>query len=542
MQSSSGKKRSAHPHRLYKPLLVLAWIGLLLCGCAQPQVTPTQTPNPTSTPRPTATPPPPTATAVLFQPRFEPGECRFRRPPVRQIECGDLFVQEDRTQEDSPIIQLHVAILKSTSENPQPDPLIYLSGGPGSFALEWLYWNAEGYHDILQQRDVIVFDQRGIGYSQPSLDCSEVSDSFLETLSQNPSDLAWVDSKVGANLACEARLVREGIDLAAYNSASSAADVNDLRLALGYEKVNLLGLSYGTRLALTVMRDYPEIVRSVVLDSPVPLQLDILAAQGPNFEAALDLVFERCAADEQCQAAFPDLQSDFDALVDRLDAEPVTVRVTHLFTNRQSEMLVNGNVFISGVIDALYDPDTISQLPMVIHHLYHDLPGSDFLLADFMQVYLLRYDYSSEGARYSTLCSEETPFTSLEAALLPSAELPPRLQAYLEQDLTTDFRTCHGWLVEEPPLIENQAVHSDIPTLVLTGEFDPVTPYAWGELVSQGLSSAIHVQVPGMSHGVFSDSRCVRQVTADFLDQPTTEPDLSCVSALELYPLDFITR
>lgn len=255
---------------------------------------------------------------------------------MRNIECGDLWVKETRQVEDSPWIRLHVAILRSGAEEPAPDPLIYLSGGPGSFALEWLYYDAGTYHDILEKRDVIVFDQRGNGYSEPSLDCPEVSEAFQQTLKQDLGDGAWVQSKIAANLACHERLIREGIDLTAYNSAASAADVNDLRVALGYEQINLLGLSYGTRLALTVMRDFPEIVRSSVLDSPVPIQMDLLTAQGPHFNAALEYLFERCAMMEDCQKAFPELQGDLDTLIQRLDDEPVVVRVTHLLTYQQS--------------------------------------------------------------------------------------------------------------------------------------------------------------------------------------------------------------
>lgn len=543
--------------RFHLLLFALILAALSLCSCSQATPTPAEqggiiTPSVTSMVAeedettqmgsPTvesATIPSPTTAAL---PRFEPAECRFRPPALETVVCGDLLVPENRSVSNSATIRLHVAVLKSNGEQPEPDPLIYLSGGPGSVALEWLYWDAVQYGYILKHRDVIFFDQRGIGYSEPSLDCPEVSEAFHDTLDQNMSTEEWIQSKVGALLACHERLIDEGIDLSAYNSATIAADVNDLRLALGYDKVNLFGLSYGTRLALTIMREFPEAVRSVVLDSPVPLQMDIFSTQGQSARDALNLVFERCAAEEACNAAFPGLRSAFYGLLERLEVDPITVHVSHLFTRQLSEMTVNGNVFLAGVIDALYDPDTILELPKIIYNTYHQLPGHNYQLAQFMQIYLIRPEYSSEGMRYSVLCSEEAAFTSFSTAMARGDGLEPRLRDYLEQDLQTDFSTCDAWGVESVDPIENVAVKSEIPTLVMTGEFDPVTPPAWGEAVIETLPNATHVVFPNLSHGVFFDRSCPGEIVAAFLDDPYADPDLHCVEESLLYPSVFVTR
>jgi pimeloyl-ACP methyl ester carboxylesterase len=444
--------------------------------------------------------------------------------------------------ETSPIIRLHVAILRSDSETAEPDPLIYLSGGPGSFALDWLYWDVDLYQYILSKRDVVVFDQRGIGYSEPSMDCPEVSEEFHETLDENLSADELVQGKVRANLACHERLLNEGIDLSVYNSAASAADVNDLRLALGYEVINLFGLSYGTRLALTIMRDYPDIVRSAILDSPVPLQMNLYEGQGPLAQQSLDMVFDHCAADEACNGAFPDLADALDGLLERLASDPIKLNVPHLLTGQLSEMLVNDQVFIAGVFEALYDPDSIVLLPKVIYKTFYELPGHYYQLAQFMQVHLLMHEYSSEGMRYSVLCSEEAPFNTLEDALAANTGLKPGLGDFLDQDTEIDLLTCDSWAADAAPLVENDAVYSDIPSLVMTGGFDPVTPPSWGDIVLDTMGQATHVVFPHWSHGVFFDRRCPGEVTASFLDDPYGEPDLRCVESLRLYPLEFVTR
>ena len=479
---------------------------------------------------------------ALDLPRFEPGDCRFRHPAWPNIVCGDLLVPENRAVEGSPVIRLHVALLKSSAEAPEPDPLIYLSGGPGSFALEWLQWEIGEYQEILERRDVIFFDQRGIDYSEPSLDCPEVSQAQERILADGAPIGEWLPIRVEAHLACLNRLREQGIDLSTYNSSASAADVNDLRQALGYEQVNLLGLSYGTRLALTVMRDYPEAVRSVILDSPVPLQINLLASQGPSAQAALDLVFEGCAADTACAAAYPDLPGALGAVLDRLDQEPLELYVSHLITRQMSQVLVNGDQFMAGLFFSLYDPDEIYHLPQLIYESYQESPRYRNLLAALMQVPLIQAEYSSEGNRYSVLCREEIPFLSQEQALASYADMQPRLRAFLEQDARVEFAICDGAGISLAPSLENEAVVSEIPTLVLTGEFDPVTPPALGDLVVETLANGVNVSFPFSSHGVFSERGCARQVAAAFLDDPAEELDLSCIDALRRQPPVFETR
>ena len=165
----------------------------------------------------------------------------------QNIDCGYLFVPETRDDSSSPSIQLAYAVLYAPTESPQPDPVIYLAGGPGGSAVKEL----DGWLDApyLQDRDLVLLDQRGTGYSLPTLNCPEMEQAVQD-----------------ATQACRDRLVEEGVDLQAYSSVENAADVADLRVALGYDEWNLYGISYGTRLALTVMRDHPEGVRSVVLE------------------------------------------------------------------------------------------------------------------------------------------------------------------------------------------------------------------------------------------------------------------------------------
>jgi pimeloyl-ACP methyl ester carboxylesterase len=233
-----------------------------------------------------------------YTPNFTSSSCDFIVPGGRDVTCGYLTVPEDRTQPDGAAVRLHVAVFLSESGNPAPDPVVYLEGGPGGEPLETLIFTFEDYFaPYLTERDVIIFDQRGTGLSEPSLACPELVEASLEYLDDVLSDEEEADVYLGAMTDCRERLLADGVNLAAYNSRENAADLNDLRIALGYDEWNLYGISYGTKLALTTMRDFPEGIRSVVLDSAYPLQTSLIIDVPANMDRAFDTLFAGCAAD-----------------------------------------------------------------------------------------------------------------------------------------------------------------------------------------------------------------------------------------------------
>ncbi|MCA9925859.1 MAG: alpha/beta fold hydrolase, partial [Anaerolineales bacterium] len=249
---------------------------------AAPTATETAVPAPTDTPEPTNTPEP------AYEPVFETAACQFDEPEGHDVTCGYLIVPEDRSQPNK-TIRLHVAIFASESDNPAPDPVVYLEGGPGGDALEAMPFTFDdNFAPLLADRDVIIFDQRGTGYSEPSLACPESIEADLDIIDEVVPLEEEIDISLDAAAACYNRLVDEGVNLAAYNSLENAADVNDLRIALGYDEWNLYGISYGTKLAMTTMRDHPEGIRSVILDSPYPLSVSLTEDFPANAARAFD--------------------------------------------------------------------------------------------------------------------------------------------------------------------------------------------------------------------------------------------------------------
>ncbi len=468
-----------------------------------------------------------------YQPHFEPAECQFEIPAGQTVECGYLTVPEDRSHPEGPTIRLHVAIFRTDSDNPAPDPVIYLAGGPGEQALEAMpFLFNQRFASFLANRDFIVFDQRGTGYSEPALDCPELTNLTYETLDQDLSPEESLALAYEAICSCHDRLVSEGANLAAYNSAGSAADLNDLRLALGYEEWNLLGISYGTRLALTAMRDYPQGIRCVILDSTYPLQVSLYAEAPANFDRALTVFFDGCAADPACCEAYPDLEAVFYELVDQLNASPVTFPVTQPLSGETYDVLMNGDGLIGVLFQSLYSTDLIPLLPKTIFEVRD---GNYDILAMVFGSFLTNIEFVSMGMGFSVQCGEEIHF-STPGEFAAAAEAYPKIRSLFDSTLNLGeavFTVCEIWGAKEAAPIENQPVASDIPTLVLAGEYDPVTPPSWGEMVAQGLNSSFYFEFPGVAHGAsVTGGECPLSIALAFLDDPTTEPNGSCLTEM----------
>ena len=280
--------------------------------------------------------------AMKKSPHFELVQLsKYPIPEGLNAECGYLTVPESRSASSGSFpgnrtLRIYVTIVKSLNENPPLDPIVFLYGGPGGNSGGILkgFEEPEVQNLLLTQSDFIVFDHRGTGFSEPALFAPKVdaiwSEAFLKDFDADERAGRFVE----AMLQARDRYVGEGINLAAINTPEIAADFNDLRLALGYKKLNLWGISYGTRLALAAMRDYPEGIRSVILDSTVPIQVSQYIEAIPNALHAFNLLFDSVAADPQANAAYPDLKAVFYDVFERLNKMPVLIPAKHPMTNQ----------------------------------------------------------------------------------------------------------------------------------------------------------------------------------------------------------------
>ncbi|UCH52014.1 MAG: alpha/beta fold hydrolase [Chloroflexota bacterium] len=466
-------------------------------------------------------------------PEIEWSPCQFEIPEGQTVKCGYLIVPEDRSQPDGTSIRLHFAIFKSKSNSPAPDPIVYLQGGPGSSALKQMPQIMKSiFSPFLESRDVIVLDQRGTGYSEPALHCTEVTDYMYASLDKVPSSEEDSRYSLEARLQCRERLVSDGINLAAYNSAESAADLNDLRIALGYEQWNLYGISYGSRLALTAMRDYPEGIRSVVLDATFPLQNNVYIDQPANMDRAFDVFFQSCAADSNCNGVYPNLEKVFWELVDQTNKSPIAFSVKHPQTGKTYDVLMYGDNLIHLIFISMYSTGNIRFLPGIIYQIrdgkYENLPI-------LMGAYLNTFERISYGMHYSVRCNEEVSFTTPEE-LSKAINSYPKFKGSIGSYTTPDYNICvlcQKWNAGEADPIENEPVYSDIPALVLAGEYDPIFSPSSSRLAAETLTNSYYYEFPGVSHGASaSGAECPLNIVLDFLNDPTLEPDASCVKEM----------
>ena len=524
-----------------KPWLVILIISLAILVCSLPALIASPSPtSPTSTyspiqQAPSSLPPEPALTAttmapappsrlptVAYQPAFEPAPCAFPVPRGYSPECGYLIVPENRARSDTRQIRLHVAIFRSRAGTPNPDPVLKISGGPGSSGLNTAgYLLSTGMDAVLDQHDFVVFDQRGTGYSQPRLDCPERIAIAPTLLGGRLSAEESAQAIIEAFRHCRDRLLTEGVDLSAYNSAASAADINDLRMVLGYGKLNLYAISYGTRLALTLMRDYPDAVRSAVLDSAYPLQVNLYTSLAPNAERAFNVFFDRCAADPSCNASYPDLRVVFYGLVDSLNAHPLSVSLS-TDSGRQTVWL-DGGLLIDVLFGGLYNPSVSATMPKMIYEIRN---GDYGILRQRLALY---FETSTAlGMQMAVQCAEEFPFSDPQEAYVAAQDVQPQIEAFFPQSVQPLFAVCKEWAVTPPDPRENLPVSSDVPTLVLAGEGDPITPPEWGRKVAGDLSHAYFHEFPGNAHWVGRSSSCAMQMALAFWENPAADPGSIC--------------
>ncbi len=467
--------------------------------------------------------------------RYEPGDCQFDLPigaiEGSDIECGFLIVPERHLNPDGPTIKLAVAIINSTSANPLPDPFVMAQGGPGGSTIQFAQLMINS--PLRTNRDIILFDQRGTLNSEPNLLCPEQIALVEEIIEEDISTEEGYQLSQEAMIACHDRLVAEGVNLAAYNSLENAADVEALRVALGYDQINFYGISYGTLLALHVMRDYPQGLRTVILDAVVPPQRNFVTEVPQTQDRAFTQLFESCANDPDCQGDYPNLEERFFNLVAELNETPARVPMTDPETGNTYNAVVNGDAVVDLTFQFLYQTDFIPILPKMIAEMEDgnfSIPGNILPVVIFDRTFSL-------GMYQSVICAEDADFRPSDVR---TEGVRPELIANSDLETQVFLDTCQAWNVPDLGPAVDQPVNSNIPTLLFSGNFDPITPPRFGEEVARGLSNGYHFVFPTNGHGaVVPGSQCSNQLVQNFLANPTTPPNGDCVENLPVSP-DFI--
>ena len=461
-------------------------------------------------------------------PRFERGACPFDVWAGTDVECGFVVVPEDHNDPEGFTIRLATAIVRDRSPGHQSDPVVLLAGGPGGHVVENTLAAAAVYEPLLANRDFVVFDQRGAGLSEPALECPEWEEEALDLLGE-PDPNTSLQKEYDAIMSCRDRLVGEGYNLSLYNTTQNAADVEAIRIALGYNEINLYGGSYGSLLAQAVMRDYPERIRSVVMSSVCPLEESFSLSGETTMPDAILRTIDACAANEDCTRAYPDLQDVLFETIDNLNENPVPILVTDPDDGETYDALLTGDTLVHNVSLALYDTDIIPVIPRAIYETYQ---GDYELMTRLTGDSLWVVGTLSRGMQFSVVCAEDLIGRNPEELLDARLSVPRQLRGQVDPEFSIEygiFGVCEHWPVEEADPSFKDPLVSDIPTLILEGELDPITPPACGRAVARYLTEVHFHELPGAGHDVLSAEECALGIAGDFLGDPARAPDASCI-------------
>lgn len=481
-------------------LLLLCLLAVLLVSCTSAAATPT-----------------PTGLAITLQ------DCQLSSPGVAvriPARCGQFQVAEDPADPDGAQISLNLAVIPAVSRNPAPDPLFFITGGPGQAATESYPQLSGAFERIRQKRDIVLVDQRGTGKSNP-LTCSDVASE--ETGGEDdPEETTRQLQKCLAALNADPTL---------YTTSKATDDLDQVRSALGYEQINLYGVSYGTRVAQAYLQRFPERTRAIVLDGVVPQEQALGQFVARDAQRSLNLIFERCEADAACHQAFPNIRSEFSDLLAELRESPVSVSLAHPISGERTDLTFSDTNMAIAVRLLSYAPETVALLPLIIHTA-HAQDDFSLLASQYLIVTTQLVESISIGMNFSVLCSEDVPFIDPDDAEQANAG------TYLGDLQTTElFKACEVWPRGEIPADFKQPVKSDVPVLLLSGEFDPVTPPGNGDLVAQHLSNSLHLVAPGQGHNVVFRG-CLPGIVTAFVDSGSLQGlDTTCVQ--EITPAPF---
>jgi pimeloyl-ACP methyl ester carboxylesterase len=431
-----------------------------------------------------------------------------------QTLCGTYEVFEDRAAKQGRKVPLRVVVVPALAATAEPDPVVLLAGGPGQAASEQgaVLKAVDRLH---RNRDIVLVDQRGTGASRP-LECEPVPKDGPLAAKFDDAYREEDYKKCLAGYDADPRL---------YTTPIAMDDLDEVREALGYDKLDLWGVSYGTRAALVYMRRHPEHVRTVTLDGVAPMGLYLPLYMPRDGQRALDLLFEHCEKDPSCAQAYPDLKARVQAMVERMGQEPVKVKVPHPLTGVPEEITLKRDVFLEMLFGQLYMPEIAMLTPLMLDRATKGDWAPFVALTEGVSGGMS--DTISRGMFFSVVCAEDAPF-------IQDAEIERMAKGswFGPQMVRNMLEPCKVWPRGKVPEGYREPVKSSAPTLLLSGELDPVTPPRWGEEAKKTLSNSLHVVVPGVGHNTMTLG-CVQALVADFVTTGSVEGlKLHCGSGL----------
>lgn len=442
---------------------------------------------------------------------------------TQDARCAKYEVYEDRAAGRGRKIALNILLMPATGAKPAADPVFFLAGGPGQGAVSVIAAAGDYLSEIRREREIVFIDQRGTGASN-LLDCSTRGDrNDMRSYFGDPY-------RAEAVRACRAELEKNA-NLALYTTPLAMDDLDEVRDAMGYERINLYGGSYGTNAALVYLRQHGDHVRSVVLKGVAPPDYKLPLSFAKGVQHALDRLMDDCAADATCGKTFPKLKEEFLAILNRLDKTPASFEAVNPYTGQTQQLTMTRASFMDDLRVMLYVPDLTSMLPLIIHSAYE---GDYIPFATYAFVLVRQIDMQvARGMQLSVLCSEHIPF-------ITDADIARETNGtYYGEALIHNYRNaCALWPSVKAPESFRDAVKSNVPVLMVSGDVDPVTPPAYAAGAARTLPNSRQIVIRNGTHLTASD--CIDNLVAQFISKGTAAGlDFSCADAIKRPPFEF---
>ncbi len=424
-------------------------------------------------------------------------------------QCGQLTVPENRAKPDGRLIDLNVAVVNSDVENPQSDAVVLLAGGPGQAAVDTFAVMAKNLSQLLPKRRIVMVDQRGTGESHP-LRCDYEMDDFMDVTDwRSPEVVQWMKD-------CHASL---DADTRFYTTSIAIEDLESVRQALGIEQWNIYGGSYGTRKGLTYIKLYPDSIRTAILDGVMPQQEAMASAHEVNLQNTLKNVFRLCREDASCQERFGDAEQQMWSFLQSLDEQPINMRLPNPSTGDYETFELTRDFAVLGLRMFAYSPETMGMIPLLVSLANHEQPEN--LAQQAFMVTSSLTESLNNALELSVVCAEDVPF-------LPK-EQNTRNSLFGDEFYEMMRSRCEYWDSEVVDASFKDPVESDIPTLLLSGEYDPVTPPAFAEKALKTLSNAQHLVAKGQGH-IVANRGCMPKIVTAFIEEPEQELETECMN------------
>ncbi len=432
--------------------------------------------------------------------------------------CAKYEVYENRQTRTGRKIALSIMVLPAFTNKPAPDPFVPIGGGPGQSAIE-AFPDAGYINTLRQQRSILLIDQRGAGHSN-LLQCQ------LKDLNSAQAIIGDFYDREKLR-ACRAELEKHA-DLTQYTTSIAADDLDEVRDALGYDKINVFGGSYGTRAGLVYLRRHQEHVRTLTLEGVAPPQYKIPLPFARTIQKSVEHLIDACALDDFCKRSFPDLASEFRTIVDRLERSPAQFNVRNPAAGKTQQVTLSRGMFLANLRPVLYVPAFASQFPSMIHHAFkNDWAGYGAAVLA-MNTRLERI--LARGMSFSILCAEDLPnITETEIKNETEGTALGDFQVRLYQ------KACQEWPRASIPKDYLAPIHSEAPVLLISGVLDPATPPEMAEQTAHDLAHSRLISIQEGTHG--TGSPCIDGLITNFVEQGSVEHlDESCTSEIHLPP------